>query len=64
MGEYIKGSGTDRFVFREVKKLTEPIVAPKVEFKTLSDVLQNRMFLKEIKLKVLRLFRGFEKFED
>ncbi|MEH7353861.1 DUF1629 domain-containing protein [Neobacillus drentensis] len=45
IGEYIKGSGTDRFIFREGRELTEQIVPPKVVFecseKYLNGVLPN-----------------------
>jgi len=45
IGEYVKGSGTDRFIFREGRELTEQIVPPKIVFecleKHLNDVLPN-----------------------
>lgn len=45
IGEYVKGSGTDRFIFREGRELTEQIVSPEIVFecleKHLNDVLPN-----------------------
>jgi hypothetical protein len=45
MGNYVRNSGTDRFVFREGKVITKEIIAPKIVFecseKYLYDVLPN-----------------------
>lgn len=56
-GEYIQGSGTDRFVFREGRRLEDSIVSPKVVFecskKHLKDVLPNSGFLLLVSKKVV-----------
>ncbi|MCG1021467.1 imm11 family protein [Sutcliffiella horikoshii] len=60
IGEYIEGSGTDRFLFREGKKLLkEEVVSPKIIFecdeKYLYDVLPNNGFLLIVSEKVIEI---------
>jgi hypothetical protein len=46
IGEYIEGTGTDRFVFRRSKFIKEEVIPPKIIFecveKYLSDVLPKK----------------------
>lgn len=62
IGEYVKGSGTDRFVFREGRGLTEQIVPPKIVFecseKDLNDVLPNSGLLLIVSKKVIDILTG------
>jgi hypothetical protein len=57
IGEYVKDSGTDRFIFREGRELTEQIVPPKIMFecseKYLNDVLPNSGQLLIVSKKIL-----------
>ncbi|GGO00195.1 imm11 family protein [Saccharibacillus kuerlensis] len=62
MGEYVKGSGTDRFVFREGRELTEQVIPPKIVFecleKHLNDVLPNSGLLLIVSKKVIEILEG------
>lgn len=57
IGEYVKGCGTDRFIFREGRKLTEQIVSPKIVFECseehLNDVLPNSGLLLIVSKKIV-----------
>ncbi|QHE54032.1 imm11 family protein [Pontibacillus sp. HMF3514] len=59
IGEYVKESGTDRFIFREGRLLTENINPPKVVFECsedeLTDVLPNSGHLILVSRKVLEI---------
>lgn len=59
IGEYVKGSGTDRFMFREGRELTEQIVPPKIVFecleKHLNDVLPNSGLLLIVSKKIVEI---------
>nr|WP_154985931.1 DUF1629 domain-containing protein [Paenibacillus xylanexedens] len=61
IGEYIKGSGTDRFVFREGRELTEQIDPPKIAFEcseeSLNDVLPNSGSLLIVSKKVIEILQ-------
>ena len=57
IGEYVIDSGTDRFIFREGRELTEQIVSPKIVFecleKHLNDVLPNSGLLLIVSKKIV-----------
>ena len=57
IGQFVKGNGTDRFVFREGRELTEPIECPKIVFEcsgdSLNDVLPNSGSLLVVSKKVI-----------
>ncbi|MCM3667232.1 hypothetical protein M3204_22810 [Mesobacillus subterraneus] len=59
IGEYIQDSGTDRFVFRQGKVISEDVIYPKIVFeyseKYLSDVLPNNGQLIIVSKKVLEI---------
>jgi len=59
IGEYIDGSGTDRFVFREGKIIHQEVISPKIVFecaeKHLSDVLPNSGQLIVVSQRVLEI---------
>ncbi|MGG1674167.1 imm11 family protein [Neobacillus sp. NRS-1170] len=61
IGEYIKGSSTDRFVFRQGKVISEAVISPKIVFecseKYLSDVLPNSGQLIVVSTKVLDILQ-------
>ncbi|MEK4364028.1 DUF1629 domain-containing protein [Paenibacillus sp. FSL M8-0212] len=61
IGEYVKGSGTDRFVFREGRELTGQIVSPKIVFEcleeSLTDVLPNSGLLLIVSKKVVEILQ-------
>ncbi|WP_088043313.1 imm11 family protein [Bacillus sp. EAC] len=61
IGEYINGSGTDRFVFREGKVIKVKVISPKIVFRcseeNLSDILPNSGQLIVVSNRVLEILR-------